>query len=91
MIKQNPKNAFDVERRSDAAIEIVKRLLLLPLLMGDVPPLAGRSPTYTVRQLYDFQSGARAGVLSALMKESVARLSIEDMVSIAAYTASLSP
>jgi cytochrome c553 len=59
--------------------------------LGDVPPLAGRSPTYTVRQLYDFQSGARAGLLSPLMKESVARLTIEDMVSIAAYTASLSP
>ena len=59
--------------------------------LGDVPPLAGRSPTYTVRQLYDFQSGARAGLLSALMKESVARLTIEDMVSIAAYAASLTP
>src|ERR1044071_5916581 len=58
---------------------------------GDVPPLAGRSPTYAVRQLYDFQSGARVGLLSPLMKESVARLSIEDMVSIAAYAASLSP
>jgi len=44
-----------------------------------------------VRQLYDFQSGARAGLLSPLMKESVARLSIEDMVSIAAYAASLRP
>jgi cytochrome c553 len=44
-----------------------------------------------VRQLYDFQSGARAGLLSALMKESVSRLTIEDMVSIAAYAASLSP
>jgi cytochrome c553 len=59
--------------------------------LGDVPPLAGRSPTYTVRQLYDFQSGARAGLLSALMKESVAKLTIEDMVAIAAYMASLSP
>ena len=59
--------------------------------LGDVPPLAGRSPTYIVRQLYDFQSGARAGLLSALMKESVARLTIEDMVSIAAYAASLTP
>lgn len=59
--------------------------------VGDVPPLAGRSPTYTVRQLYDFQSGARAGPLSALMKESVSRLTVEDMVSIAAYTASLRP
>jgi len=59
--------------------------------LGDVPPLAGRSPSYTVRQLYDFQSGARAGLLSALMKESVSRLTIDDMVSIAAYAASLSP
>ena len=59
--------------------------------LGDVPPLAGRSPSYTVRQLYDFQTGARAGLLSPLMKESVARLSIEDMVSMAAYAASLSP
>jgi cytochrome c553 len=58
---------------------------------GDVPPLAGRSPSYTVRQLYDFQSGARAGRQSALMRESVATLTIEDMVAIAAYTASLTP
>ena len=59
--------------------------------VGDVPPLAGRSPTYTVRQLYDFQSGARAGLLSPQMKEAVAKLTVDDMVSIAAYTASLSP
>jgi cytochrome c553 len=59
--------------------------------LGDIPPLAGRSPSYTVRQLYDFQSGARAGLLSAQMKESVAKLTIDEMVSIAAYTASLTP
>jgi cytochrome c553 len=58
---------------------------------GDVPPLAGRSPSYIVRQLYDFQSGARAGALSAPMKDVVPKLTIEDMVSIAAYAASLSP
>jgi len=58
---------------------------------GDVPPLAGRSPSYTVRQLYDFQSGARAGLLSPLMKETVAKLSMDDMVAIAAYTASRAP
>jgi len=58
---------------------------------GDVPPLAGRSPSYTVRQLYDFQSGARAGLLSAQMTESVAKLTVDDMVSIAAYTASRAP
>jgi cytochrome c553 len=59
--------------------------------VGDVPPLAGRSPSYTVRQLYDYKSGARAGLLSAQMKESVAKLTVEDMVSIAAYTASRTP
>ena len=59
--------------------------------LGDVPPLAGRSPSYTVRQLYDYQSGARAGLLSPQMKESVAKLTIDDMVSIAAYTASRTP
>ena len=59
--------------------------------VGDVPPLAGRSPSYTVRQLYDFQSGARAGLFSPQMKDSVAKLTIEDMVAIAAYTASRSP
>ncbi|MFD2273303.1 c-type cytochrome [Undibacterium arcticum] len=58
---------------------------------GDIPPLAGRSPSYTLRQLYDFQSGARAGQLSSQMKESVANLTMDDMVSIAAYTASRDP
>jgi cytochrome c553 len=58
---------------------------------GDIPPLAGRSPSYTVRQLYDFQSGARGGLLSSQMKETVAKLSVDDMVSIAAYTASRAP
>jgi cytochrome c553 len=58
--------------------------------LGDVP-LAGRSPSYAVRQLYDFQSGARAGLLSLQMKETVTKLTIEDMVAIAAYTASLTP
>lgn len=58
---------------------------------GDIPPLAGRSPSYTLRQLYDFQSGARAGKSSAQMREAVSRLTINDMVSIVAYTASLAP
>lgn len=58
---------------------------------GDTPPLAGRSPSYTLRQLYDFQSGARAGQSSSLMREAVSKLTVSDMVSIVAYTASLSP
>jgi cytochrome c553 len=56
-----------------------------------IPPIAGRSPSYIVRQLYDIQSGARAGFASPLMREVVANLTTGDMVSIAAYVASRAP
>ncbi|HEX2225687.1 MAG TPA: c-type cytochrome [Candidatus Binatia bacterium] len=59
--------------------------------LGGIPPIAGRSSKYVVRQLYDIQNGARAGMAAPLMKESVAKLSVEDMSSIAAYLASLTP
>jgi cytochrome c553 len=59
--------------------------------LGPIPGIAGRSPSYIVRQLYDFQHGARAGVGSALMKGVVAKLTIDDMVAIAAYATSLKP
>jgi len=59
--------------------------------LGAIPPLAGRSPTYLVRQLYDFKHGSRAGSGSILMQPVVERLEIEDMIAIAAYAASLSP
>lgn len=59
--------------------------------LGPVPALAGRSPSYIVRQLYDMQHGVRNGQWAELMKSVVAGLSEEDMVAIAAYTASLAP
>jgi cytochrome c553 len=59
--------------------------------LGPVPPLAGRSPSYIVRQLVDLQNGTRNGRWSALMKPVVAKLTVSDMVSIAAYTASRKP
>lgn len=59
--------------------------------LGNVPSIAGRSPSYVVRQLYDMQSGARAGGATRLMKPAVAKLSLEDMVSITAYLSSLKP
>ncbi len=64
-----------------------------PSLNGlkNVPPLAGRSPSYIVRQLYDMQSGTRNGASLAQMKPVVANLSIYDIIDIAAYTASLEP
>ena len=59
--------------------------------LGPVPGLAGRSPSYSARQLYDFQTGARRGAWSALMEDVVDDLTLEDLVAIAAYTASLEP
>lgn len=63
-----------------------------PDLMGlvDVPGIAGRSPSYLVRQLYDFQQGTRKGRSSAFMLPVVANLTAEDMVAIAAYVTSRS-
>ena len=64
-----------------------------PNLRGlkNVPSIAGRSPSYIVRQLYDMQSGARAGVNFPQMKPVVANLSLYDIIDIAAYTSSLEP
>lgn len=59
--------------------------------IGPIPRIAGRSPTYIVRQLYDFKHGARAGANGALMKATVEKLTEEDMISLAAYVASLAP
>ncbi len=59
--------------------------------LGPVPGLAGRSPSYIVRQLYDMQHGVRKGLWTELMLPVVAQLSEEDMVALAAYTASLAP
>lgn len=59
--------------------------------LGPVPALAGRSPSYIARQLYDLQTGVRNGVWSDLMDGTVAHLTVEDIVDIAAYTASIEP
>jgi len=59
--------------------------------LGPVPGIAGRSPSYMVRQMYDMQAGARHGVWTDLMKPVVAKLTDEDFVSIAAYLASRTP
>ncbi|HEY1875909.1 MAG TPA: c-type cytochrome [Rhizomicrobium sp.] len=53
------------------------------------PGIAGRSPSYLARQLYDFQQGTRHGTLSAPMRQVAAGLSGTDMVNLTAYLASL--
>jgi cytochrome c553 len=59
--------------------------------VADIPGIAGRSPTYLVRQLYEFKHGIRAGTHSVLMRPTVEHLAIEDMIALAAYAASLAP
>ncbi len=58
---------------------------------ADVPGIAGRSPSYIVRQLYDFKHGARTGNGSELMKPVVEALTLDNMLTLAAYAASLPP
>lgn len=59
--------------------------------VGPVPGIAGRSPIYLMRQLYDMKHGARTGAGSQLMKPVLANLNETDLTSLAAYAASLSP
>lgn len=59
--------------------------------LGPVPALAGRSPSYVIRQLYDIKHGTRNGAWAELMKPVVASMTLEEMVAVAAYAASLEP
>jgi cytochrome c553 len=56
---------------------------------GTVPGIAGRSPSYIMRQLFDIQSGLRAGAAVAPMVPVVARLNIPEMIQISAFLATL--
>src|SRR5204863_756914 len=62
-------------------------------LMGvaDVPPIAGRSPSYIVRQIWDMQQGTRNGASAQLMKIAIAKLTPEDLVAVASYVSSRLP
>jgi len=58
---------------------------------GNVPALAGRSPSTIVRQLYDIQHGTRTGQAVDPMKPEVANMTDQNRIDIAAYLASLKP
>jgi cytochrome c553 len=53
------------------------------------PGIAGRSPSYLARQLYDFQQGARHGAMATAMRTVTAKLTAGDIVDLTAYAASL--
>jgi cytochrome c553 len=64
-----------------------------PDLMGlaNVPGIAGRSPSYMMRQLYDMKRGTRRGLWAELMQPVIANLTVDDMRDIVAYLASITP
>jgi cytochrome c553 len=53
------------------------------------PAIAGRSPSYLARQLYDFQQGTRHGEMAVQMQPVTAKLTSADIVNLTAYAASL--
>ena len=59
--------------------------------LGAIPGIAGRSPSYLVRQMYDFQQNSRQGTGAALMAPVVEKLGHDDMIALAAYVSSLKP
>jgi cytochrome c553 len=59
--------------------------------IGPVPALAGRSPSYTMRQLFDMKTGARRGPWAELMKPIVTSMSVQDMTAVSAFAASTAP
>jgi cytochrome c553 len=56
-----------------------------------IPPIAGRPPSYLLRQLFAFRAGTRAGLRTQLMQGVVSRLNVDDMIAVAAYVGSVKP
>jgi cytochrome c553 len=59
--------------------------------LGPLPTLAGRSPSYLARQLYDMQHGNRNGAWTVLMAPVVSSMNEDDVLNASAYLASLQP
>jgi cytochrome c553 len=56
-----------------------------------IPPIAGRSPTYLLRQMLAFRNGTRANEASVQMNPVVEKLTLNEMIDIVAYLGSLAP
>ena len=65
----------------------------LAKLMGTdkIPPLAGRSPTYLLRQMLAFRNGTRTGEAARQMEPVVEKLMLSEMIDVVAYLGSLYP
>ncbi|MGH8113590.1 MAG: c-type cytochrome [Rhodanobacteraceae bacterium] len=56
--------------------------------VGDIPYLAGRSPTYIARELILFRLDKRTNPDAAPMRAEVSHLTLQDMIDVAAYAGS---
>ncbi|HEY8229110.1 MAG TPA: hypothetical protein VIG31_01535 [Rhodanobacteraceae bacterium] len=59
--------------------------------VGVIPPLAGRMPNYIVHELLNLQDGKRRGPATLPMQQEVSKLTLTDMIAVAAYAASRKP
>lgn len=59
--------------------------------VGLAPPLAGRSPTYMARQLWDMHTGNRSGGNAVLMQPVARALDPQAIVAVSAYAAAVQP
>lgn len=59
--------------------------------VGEIPPIAGRSPSMMLRQLINFRTRARQDSTAAPMYAVTDALSLDDMVALSAYVGSLPP
>jgi cytochrome c553 len=57
--------------------------------VGPVPGIAGRSPSYLARQMYDMQQGNRKGPWVSLMQPVVDKMSGDEVLNVIAYVSSL--
>lgn len=59
--------------------------------VGVMPGIGGHDPIYTFRQLNDMKEGRRKGGTVGLMNIVVTKMSVDDMIAVSAYLASLNP
>jgi cytochrome c553 len=64
-----------------------------PKLTGTdkIPPIAGRQPTYLLRQMLAFRNGTRTGDAAKQMGPVVEKLTLDEMIDVVAYVSSLYP
>jgi len=57
--------------------------------LGPVPGIAGRSPSYIARQMYDMQQALRKGPWVSIMQPVVDKMTGDDVLNVTAYVSSL--